>query len=74
MDLRWIEKKLVVECECVQNCTLIKLEYCKDLETAYMGLYPSRGHKSHGATITKIQAMEIVKFLNECFKEGEANE
>lgn len=66
-------KELNVPCDCVQKCAIIRLEYFEDVNEAWLGLYPKRGHKSHGVIVTKEKAKEVIEFLTNHFNLGDAS-
>lgn len=61
--MKKLEKSLLLECECVQGCHVLKFECIPEVDSIYLGSYPKRGHKSHGATMNREQARELKEWL-----------
>lgn len=70
-ELEVIEKKIVLECGCIDKCCVLHLEFLKDFKDIYLGVYPKWKHKSHGVMINKEKAKALYDFLGECYNFNE---
>lgn len=69
--LETIDKKIILECGCIDKCCLLHLEFLKDFKDIWLGVYPKWKHKSHGVTINEEKAKELYDFLRECYNFNE---